>query len=567
MILKYRIVIFLHNVGNKLKKIYELVQKVAFFGIYLNRRGRKKLIYAMRGYRFLKDSNQIGKIYSVLGSFMNNKLICCEQRTSKLFFGTALNNSELIIRQYLQSRVANLSFNKSLLCFLGKHGSKVVHPLPSQWRKLVEQNGFKVDNIKSALLWYSFVTQMWAYGTVSIIIQSFKNLKMLIGRNYPLPVNYVFFDSLNRNNLPQPCEDGQSFEIITWYLKWPGRISGVDNICHNVRESNTQIINDITIISIPSVIPPLGNLYSTIRYISWGIGASIISLFNIFIGHWWHPLMLHEASIAKLVSLQTPGKLAREYFFHNSNHIYRPLWTYEAEKKGSKISFYFYSTNNEGFKSSDGYRKLFIGWRTATWPRYLVWNTFQGDFIRRTVDMNAIVDVVGPIWFSTIKISLPDIPQNSIAVFDVQPVRDSYYQILGIPYEYYTPETAVPFIKDIYATLHKHDVTLVLKRKRNIGHLSHYKFRQCVDALDGQNSFIAIDPDLSAFRVIEKCVAVISMPFTSTAIIGRELGKPSIYYDPSGFVKKNDRAAHGIPILTGPQELSEWLNRIINKES
>jgi len=51
-------------------------------------------------------------------------------------------------------------------------------------------------------------------------------------------------------------------------------------------------------------------------------------------------------------------------------------------------------------------------------------------------------------------------------------------------------------------------------------------------------------------------------PFTSTALIARELGKPSIYYDPFGICEKDDRAAHGIPILSGQKELQDWLSAL-----
>jgi hypothetical protein len=51
------------------------------------------------------------------------------------------------------------------------------------------------------------------------------------------------------------------------------------------------------------------------------------------------------------------------------------------------------------------------------------------------------------------------------------------------------------------------------------------------------------------------------MPFTSTALIARHLGKPSCYYDPTGLVQKNDRAAHGIPIVTGMEELKSWFDQ------
>ena len=71
--------------------------------------------------------------------------------------------------------------------------------------------------------------------------------------------------------------------------------------------------------------------------------------------------------------------------------------------------------------------------------------------------------------------------------------------------------------------------------------------------------FISISPDYSAVDLIKKCSAVISMPFTSTALIGKHLNIPSVYYDPFGLVMKDDRAAHGVPIIIGKEALTDWL--------
>ena len=60
-------------------------------------------------------------------------------------------------------------------------------------------------------------------------------------------------------------------------------------------------------------------------------------------------------SIFNKIAMLHPSKfLAEEYMFHS--WTYRPLWTYEAERKGSRIILYLYSTNNEGFKTENGYR-------------------------------------------------------------------------------------------------------------------------------------------------------------------------------------------------------------------
>ena len=69
---------------------------------------------------------------------------------------------------------------------------------------------------------------------------------------------------------------------------------------------------------------------------------------------------------------------------------------------------------------------------------------------------------------------------------------------------------------------------------------------------------MVIDSEMAATKIIKRSCACISMPFTSTALMAKLEGKPSVYYDPSGLVQKNDRSAHGVPILTGVDELNHW---------
>jgi polysaccharide biosynthesis PFTS motif protein len=106
---------------------------------------------------------------------------------------------------------------------------------------------------------------------------------------------------------------------------------------------------------------------------------------------------------------------------------------------------------------------------------------------------------------------------------------------------------------------------MVLKRKRNVGNLVHYQYRNLIDELIKNKNFFSMDADVRAEQLIAQCEAVISMPFTSTALIGREMGKPSIYYFPNDLIMKDDRAAHGIPILIGRDELYYWLSEVLNR--
>jgi len=518
----------------------------------------------MRGYRFLKESNKLNLITEVKESLTNTHFNNVSTNASSFIFGAGLNNAELIIRQYLLVRVANLNLNKSLLYALGKPVSKVIHPLPPEWRKIIEQHGFNVAKIQSAVAWNCFVLLMLIYGFYSIAIQILKNLKAIM-RFQVIPLGmYAYFDKLTVDNLPKNTS-GRQCDIITWYQQWPGRVKNLDSLCHNVNQVVSCKVTDTPIISIPSAIVPLTQISPIIRFIGWGIAASIIATIDLLRGNWWPALVLSEAASSRQVNLQDSKKLAQDYMFHNSNWIYRPLWTYEAEKRGSRICFYFYSTNCESFKLPEGYPIQANSWQVINWPYYLVWDKYQFDFVRRNAGTLAKISIVGPIDFIASPLEMVKVPLNSFAIFDVQPVRESFYCTLGIAFEFYIPEICNQFLIDILKVLKSKEITMVHKRKRSIGNLAHYQYRNFLRDLKDDKAYINIDSDICAKHIIADCLGVISMPFTSTALLGMEFKKPSIFYDPSGQIQKDDIGAHGIPIVTGIEELREWVSNVLSQ--
>ena len=101
---------------------------------------------------------------------------------------------------------------------------------------------------------------------------------------------------------------------------------------------------------------------------------------------------------------------------------------------------------------------------------------------------------------------------------------------------------------------------MVFKRKRQLNSKYHHpQYVRFVEKLSRWDDVVIIEGDIAAYKLIEKCSAVISMPSTSTAHIARELGKPTCFYDPTGIIQRDDRAAHGIPIIIGRDELHGWL--------
>ena len=529
------------------------------------KRNRAFLRAVMRGYRLLKNSGKLNRIWLLKDELTTCNLgINLKNFSTHIFGNEGVKFSEIIVRQYLLNRFCGLELNKALLYSVSKGNGKVIYPLPKIWRQIINSHDFEVSSFWCALLWQLKVFLYFGFGVVRIFKISFQGfISKNSSENY---CQYIYFDRLTESNLPSP--DGNGKNIFSWYSQWPGRKEDIQKYRHSVKTpDNPLAINDIKIEFQDSPIPGLVGIASRFKYLRWGLLASVIAFIDMFRGRWWHAILLNQAAMMGQVVHIKSNLLAREYLFHNSGWIYRPLWTYEAESRGSAISFYFYSTNCEHFQKFNKKASVYYGFRAMSWPRYLVWDMRQAEFIKEVVGTEANISPVGEIWFLNGSQLNSLMPKNSIAVFDVQPVRDSFYYTLGLETEYYTPNIAIAFLSDVAYSISNNNKTFVLKIKRQIGKLAHPKYRYFLQKLDSSNDFINIDPSVSAGDIIANSSAVISMPFTATALLGRAAGKPSIYYDPEGLIQKNDPAAHGIPILSGKLELEIWVRGLSESET
>lgn len=530
---------------------------------FFKRCGQRRLRRIMRGYRFLKDSNALSLIADVKRSFTTNTLDLDGRTFSKFVFGNAAAYGEIACRQYLLARVADLNFNRALLYAFGKPGESFSYYLPPGWRKIIRNHGIKIASFRSSLLWQAFVGMMIGHGILRIARIIFDGIYAIFSKKGQELGNYIYFDSLADGNLPQDCGEVLSHDIITWYMQYPGRVRNIDALCHGVKSASLRKVNETPVLALPSRlgIMPLTSFESLFRFVGWAIVSTCVAIWDWIWGRWWHGLLLNQAALAAQVRIQDQRLLAKEYLFHLSGWIYRPLWTYEVERKGQKITFFFYATNTEGFKRTQGYRPLPYGWQTMTWPHYLVWDEYQSDFVQRAVGESASISIVGPIWFHGSAKELPIIGKKCIAVFDITPHRSSRYRTLGPEIDYYIPDTCIRFLSGVLQAAKENGCVILWKQKRKIGSMAHPHYQRFLRQFIEDDNVRAIDPDISANRVIEASMAVIAMPLTSTALIGLELGKPSSYYDATGLVHNGDRAAHGIEIIHDADELVDWLNQ------
>jgi len=496
-------------------------------------------------------------------SLTDQPLRISEQNISPYVVGCGSSIGEIIVRQYLYHRlVAGNKLNRAIVLSFSSKNKKVVFPLPKEWRDIIEQHGIKVARLRSSVYWWAYITSALFYGLFKTVVIAITEIKIGIGSQTSLK-QYVSFIDLMPSNIPKKNSNKQSHDIISWYLQWAGRKRDIQAVHHNVMNSLSTNVDGVGIMSFEKILPKIVGWSAFVKYIVWVVGSFFFSLFDLLKGRWWHALLLNQSGMVEHVRLLDDRFLAKEYLFNNSGWIYRPLWTYEAEKKGSSITLYFYSTNCEGVKIKNYYSNLAPGYGAMTWSRYLVWDTYQAHFVKRHAGEDANTIVVGSIWFSESENNefKDSFKRPNIGVFDVSPIRKSFYSVLGQDNEYYTPQVANKFLTDISELIRQNDMGMVIKTKHKI--LRHYhskNYFKFINRLSQTENISLVDYDISAHNLIEHCDVVISFPFTSTALIAYEIGKPTVYYDPTENANlKGDRAAHGITVISGRAELESWI--------
>ena len=546
---------------------YSLSIKVSLIRNYFKYRQLRKVKMSMRGYRILKDTGQLDLLIRIKEDLTNIQLKSVTKKSSSIFFGAGTSNSEKILKQFMIIRFADIDFNRSILISIYKGNKKLYLPLPYEWRLVLEEYGFQTNSFFNKIIWLIYIIFYYLYGVTvgfQTLIDAFAQKRDF--RNNGNLTSSAYFYGLTKNNLPIIQDSGRSFDIISWYNQWNKKSNQPFLYYHSVSKSSEIEINGIPIVFVNS---PLTSLSGFIQLFIFFLGLFVLpslAFLDLIRGRYWHALLLCESFKSYHFRLLNPQQICTDYLFHNSNYLLRPIWTYDAEKMGARILFYFYSSNIERFKEKEGYSIQPYSWQLMTWSKYLVWDEYQSEFIKRAVASANSIDIVGPIYFQDTNLRIKQLPKESILVFDVQPHRDSRYQMLGVVPEYFISDVVNKFLNDIYILSKKYKMKMVLKRKRHIGSLLNKKYDWLINNLDKTEDFISIDPNVSAFRLINDAEIVISLPFTAPALIAKAQAKVSIYYDPVCIVMKDDRAAHGIKIISGFAELNQWF-MILNKKA
>jgi len=522
---------------------------------------RRQIRMMMRGYRYLKQEGRLHIIEDTVQHVRRYELQIPPNALPSLLWGEAMQSAELIIRQRLSSNYLKLT--RALLIASSRPNGYVIVPFPKTWRIELQRLGFRVDHFRSSAAWSLCLIKHCCHGIYKALLV-LKDFVLVNGIVPAANESYIYFCDLASNNIPLVATGYSSNCIVVWYSCWPGRHRDVKSLRHSVPNSRPQTLATYDLCYQQSPIPALTCRSQQLYFFLYFLETLLHIIASFFKRHWWNIIIYRESISSLLVRLQaTP--LAKEYWFHNSR-FYPPLWTYELPLKGSKCIYYFYSTNSEPFLFRRDRTLPFVTpYSIMNWPEYVVWDSYQLEFIRKCCGERPKVIIAGSICFSDNSISISRLkPRRAIAVFDVQPQRASLYQQLGLANEFYVPDQCISFLEDILLAAKELDVTLLFKRKRDIGSDAHPLYRRYLASIACSENLMFIDPGVSAKAVVECSIAAISMPYTSTAIISREAGIPSVYYVPCEALGVDPSLSHGLQVVCGIDNLRSWIQSVVS---
>lgn len=507
----------------------------------------------VNGYNQLLRENRPEYIAQLRNELANNTL-------NGVALKTTLNSPEQIcFHQFLVYRLINFEFNKAILSAINHPKKKVYYPLPRLWREILRKKDFKVPAIYNAIVWIKFNIKWYFVGIATGVLEFFR----IFTRNKILDYeNTAFFENLYPSNLVQ-SKDKNAQTIIDWFcLQEEAKF--IHTIFHSCKDSTDYKINDKKIIYKDGSIPPINSFSKFFKFFLWFIYISFVALFSL-----QYRLLFRQLIFEKLVKISSKKEIQKYYLFHNSGHLLRPLWTYEAEKMGSQIIFYFYSTNVSSFKVKD---KPFIQdfqWQVVSWSTFWVWNKGQVDFLKSNVLGQFKTKIKGIIPFS-ISNKAFDISKfkskSFILIFDVQPVNENLYTSLAPSVDFYSSTNMITFLEWIDQLAIKNNINIVIKRKRESPHISK-DYIEKLKALKQTHLWDELSPTIDTIFACKSLspLASISIPYTSTAYISNTYNIPTVYLDPTQMLDPNFKINNDIPLVSSKEELFKWFESINKK--
>lgn len=513
---------------------------------------------SVKGYFEIQKTNP-DLINEIKNEIANQQIKIKRSPIENLIFPKSID-IQLSFHQYLFSTLLGAMFNRVILFNIYRK-NKIIYPLPLEWLRIVEKKGLSVS-----VFWSSFFYFLFTIACFFSSLQSLASHLLLNKKRVNTNQKYVYFLNLDQKCFP-PLREKNHYDIMSWYTK-KYKLNNPDDtrqIFHSAANVSDTLLEEHNIFFTQDNFPKIDFFNFFFKFFP----AVILSLLAIILSFRLRNIILFKEIVDMYAfKFADKNRIAEKYFFNYSNLLYRPLWTYIAESKGSKLIWYFYSCHISNYKVPN--QKDFTVtdfFQILNWPKYLVWNEHHAQYVRELIRYPAEIEVVGPIGFLDNSVSVPKITKPSVVLFDIQPFKLTYSIPASCGQWYkYDYQVRVDFFNDIESICSDLGVNVYFKRKRNNPRV-HKDYLDFIKEFVKNDNVFEIDTGVSAFRLCKNFDVVLSMPFTAPSVIAAYFGKEAAYYDPTGTIQKDDRAAHNLIVINGKIELREYLHNLFKNNN
>ncbi|HAT50700.1 MAG: polysaccharide biosynthesis PFTS motif protein [Nitrospirae bacterium] len=495
----------------------------------------------------------------------NQKNIASVRWSGILPKGVTEMAAEACLRQVIFNYVRlSPEMSRSIVGYQTGCDQRLALSLPKSWLKVLEGEGCRISWFQCRWLFFRWVVTRYLQGGRSV----FHTLKMLLlSQATSASRPYGVLVHMGQVHWPQRNDAVSPRDAVSWYKGWKGRDPQIEEIWVHVTRSTGECHHkNVTLVTHELPLPQLSSRFHGLQVATELLWLTATSGLAMFAGRWHGAVMLRELAHAVYGSHLPDRSWGREYLFNNSMPFFRPLWTYLAENAGARVSLFHYSANSLAiFPDRPPEALPGNGEGIANWSHYITMSEHHKQELIKARSTQVPVDIDPFISISDNGQSLgsKDL-SHAVALFDISGWRPLFLARLGSSGLYYRPSTINGFLQTSIQLLSERGLTAAYKSKRKILTTRWELSKSYINlkkSFENNPDVIIIDPGITALRVIECCCAVISVPFTSTAIIGKVLGKPSVYFDPIGTISSSTPLVHGVPVVSGEKELAQWLDR------
>jgi len=474
---------------------------------------------------------------------LEKKFVFTQYEYSSKFLKKILNNANINFSISFNQLIFEKLFSRFRLYRLYNLNKKIIFPIPTELINRIKQD-HEINIFFSKLFFYTYCF-VFSLKSIIFFLKYFLVQIFLYKKDRSVDIyNKIFFCNVIEANVSNNIDDDT---FVSWYIKKTKQ-----------RKKNIFLVNSklnkkkLDFLKESSILPNIGFGFELINLFT---KFFILYLYNFKEFLFGRPIFLlatEELLKALIFSVVKKRAICNEYVFLNRTYIYRPLWTYIAEERKSKIILAFFSTNQGIYIKGNS-------WTNISWPRFYVWDDIQIKFLKEYNRIEA--DYFKFDYIPSIDDNHKDqIPVADLCVFDDPPLSSIHDALFGQTDPIYNFRNCNKFLDDIVDIASSLNLTVNFKLKRNYKSI-HSGYLKKIDKIK-YSKFSFINPNISPKRLIEKSKITISFPFSTTALIAKNFGQENIYYSPLEIDNIYKICTRRIEIIANKSKLKEF---IINK--